>query len=231
MGRYFNERCSALFGTQAVPVLGTEGGIWPFLPHDGGRFYQQDNRYPPYGEDSSAQATVAMFDWIARQAPPWMFGVCLWKEDELYNPERTAPIVQLEMHEPFFKSVPPLEVLGEPLVEPDVIVPGPGPIHGEADFHILYIAPDVQTDWFFDTARPYWQQFRPIVTTDLRLLDYFESDKSLAMTVIAPPSRVDQVTEQIKGRFEFVWFDLIVADDRQDLGDILNERVQRNQRF
>jgi hypothetical protein len=201
------------------------------LPHDGGRFYQQDNRYPPYGEDSSAQATVAMFDWIARQAPPWMFGVCLWKEDELYNPERTAPIVQLEMHEPFFKSVPPLEVLGEPLVEPDVIVPGPGPIHGEADFHILYIAPDVQTDWFFDTARPYWQQFRPIVTTDLRLLDYFESDKSLAMTVIAPPSRVDQVTEQIKGRFEFVWFDLIVADDRQDLGDILNERVQRNQRF
>ena len=188
---------------------------------------------PPYDEDSSAQATVAMFDWIARQAPPWLFGVCLWKEDELYNPERTAPIVQLEQNDPFTKTVPPLEVMANPnaFATPEKIVPGPGPIHGEADFHMLYIAPGVNTDWFFDTARPYWQRFRPIVTTDLRLIDFFMSDKSLAMTVIAPPESIDQVTTAIKDRYPQVWFDLILATDRQGIGDILNERVQRNQRF
>jgi hypothetical protein len=35
----------------------------------------------------------------------------------------------------------------------------------------------------------------------------------------------------IKDEYPHVWFDLILADDRQDLGDVLNERLQRDQRF
>jgi len=37
MGMMFNERAAQMFGAQAVPVLGTEGGIWPFR---GGSFQQ-----------------------------------------------------------------------------------------------------------------------------------------------------------------------------------------------
>src|SRR5690606_8999188 len=70
MGRMFNERCAEWFGSQAIPVVGTEGGIWPYREGP----MQQDNRYPPYTEESQAEATVAMFDWIARHAPPWFFG-------------------------------------------------------------------------------------------------------------------------------------------------------------
>jgi hypothetical protein len=230
MGRMFNERTEQLFGTPPVPVVGTEGGIFPFLRRSDGEFYQQDNRYPPYNENSQAQATVAMFDWLAREGPPWMFGVCLWKEDDYYNPFRTRPIQVLEEYPPFFKSVPPIgtELV---LIEPQEIVPGPGPIHGEASFHMVYIASGVNTDWFFETAQPYWQRFRPIVTTDLSLIDFFMSDKSLAMTVIAPPAAIDSLTERIQDQYPHVWFDLIVTETRQDVGDILNARVQRNQRF
>ncbi|MBZ0300111.1 MAG: hypothetical protein K8J31_10235, partial [Anaerolineae bacterium] len=231
MGRMFNERCAQWFGTQAVPVVGTEGGIFPFLPDDHGRLYQQDNRYPPYDEVSQAQATIAMFDWIARQGPPWLFGVCLWKEDVYYNPDKTLAILRMEETEPYFKSVPPLEVMANPLVEEDTIVPGPGPIHGQADFHMIIFGPGVDTSWFFETARPYWELFRPIVTTDLSLMDRFMSDKSLAATVICPPEYIATLTERIKDRYPHVWFDLIVAEKRQDVGDILNERVERNQRF
>jgi hypothetical protein len=110
-------------------------------------------------------------------------------------------------------------------------VPGPGPIHGEASFHMVYIASGVNTDWFFETAQPYWQRFRPIVTTDLSLIDFFKSDKSLALTVIAPPSAIDSLTERVQEQYPNVWFDLIVTETRQDVGDILNARVQRNQRF
>lgn len=231
MGRMFNERCAQWFGTQAIPVVGTEGGIFPFLPESQGRYYQQDDRYPPYDEVSQAEATIAMFDWIARQAPPWLFGVCLWKEDVYYNTGKTLAILRLEENEPYFKPVPPLEVMAEPLELVEEIVPGPGPIHGQADFHMVILGPGVDTDWFFDTAQPYWELFRPIVTTHIDLIDFFQSDKSLAATVIAPPQYVDIMTERIKDRYPNVWFDLIVADSRQDVGDILNERVERNQRF
>lgn len=231
MGRMFNERCAQWFGTQAIPVVGTEGGIFPFLPESQGRYYQQDDRYPPYDEVSQAEATIAMFDWIARQAPPWLFGVCLWKEDVYYNTGKTLAILRLEENEPYFKPVPPLEVMAEPLELVEEIVPGPGPIHGQADFHMIILGPGVDTDWFFDTAQPYWELFRPIVTTHIDLIDFFQSDKSLAATVIAPPQYVDIMTERIKDRYPNVWFDLIVADSRQDVGDILNERVERNQRF
>ncbi len=61
-----------------LPVVGTEGGIWR-LPETYEERVQQDTRYPPYTMQSHAHGTVAMFDWIAQQTPPWMFGVCIWR--------------------------------------------------------------------------------------------------------------------------------------------------------
>src|SRR5690606_7883988 len=53
MGRMFNDRAAMMFGTQAVPVGGTEGGIYAFRDQS----YQQDTRYPPYNERSQAEGT------------------------------------------------------------------------------------------------------------------------------------------------------------------------------
>lgn len=233
MGRMFNERCADLFGTQAIPVLGTEGGIWPF--RDGS--YQQDNRFPPYTEESQAEATVAMFEWIANQAPPWFFGVCLWKEDEYYfNGTNVPAINRLAAIPPIFRNVPPVNVMadgyspvrispdGEPLV-------GPGPIRGRPDLHMILLAPGLNTDWFFETAQPYWNTFRPIVTTRADLLTSIPYEVSVAMTVIAQPDQVHDMTEAIQERYPHVWFDLIVAADLDDVRELFNFRVVSNRRF
>lgn len=229
MGRMFNERCAAMFGTQAVPVVGTEGGIWPF---NDAPLYQPDDRYPPYTQVSQGIATVAMFDWIAMEAQPWMFGVCLWKEDDYYNPDKVPAILRLEEYAPLYRNVPQLEVMGSGYTPPDLsALPGPGPIHGRADFHIMLIAPGIDPNWFFETAREYWESFRPIVTTDVALIDYITSDFSLAVTLITPPDQVEAFSRRIEEPYPNVWLDIIITTEPQDISDILDRRVRNNQRL
>jgi hypothetical protein len=232
MGRMFNERAAQLFGSQAVPVLGTEGGIWPFR----GEQFQQDTRYPPYNELSQAEATVAMFDWIANAAPPWFFGVCLWKEDEYYlEGGGTVPaIARLAENPPIYKSVPPTEVMadgfdgGRPGERP---VPGPGAIQGEADFHMVILAPGLEADWFFETAEAYWDVFRPIVTPMIELIEHIPSDRSLAATVITPPGLVETMRQAIQVRYPNVYFDLIIAEEQAQVAGVFAQRVETNRRF
>ena len=233
MGVMFNDRCADLFGTQAIPVLGTEGGIWPY--RDGSR-WQQDTRYPPYTEESQAQATVAMFEWIAREAPPWFFGICLWKEDDYYYNGANSPAINLlAAIPPVYKSVPSLEVMGggyTGLSAPDETeAAGPGPIQGQADYHMIVLAPGLELSWFFQTAQAYWNTFRPMVTTRSDLIDLLPPDTSLATTVIARPDQVNVMIAAIQEQYKNVWFDLIVAADLEDVRETLNERVRANRRF
>lgn len=228
MGRMFNERAAQLFGTQAIPVLGTEGGIFPFR---GGTF-QQDTRYPPYNETSQAEATVAMFEWIARQAPPWFFGVTLWKEDDYYVPTSAPAIGRLAETPPVYKDVPPLEIMDPNWNAQIVGAPsGPGPIHGEPDYHMVILAPGLESRWFFETAQSYWNAFRPLVTTHSELIDHIPSTQSLAVTVIAPPDAVETMRLVIADRYPNVRFDLILAENLDVVREVLNNRVTLNRRF
>lgn len=57
-----------------VPVISTEGGV--FAPHDG--VLQWDTRYPAYDARGHAQRTVAMYQWLEKNAPDYYFGTCPW---------------------------------------------------------------------------------------------------------------------------------------------------------
>ncbi len=234
MGRMFNERCAALFGTANVPVVGTEGGIWPF-PRDGQTlFYQQDNRYPPYTHESQAEGTVAMFEWIARYAPPWFFGVCLWKEDEYYEPGPARAITRLAETPPLYVSVPPLEVMAGPVVPTPTPTPevyGPGPIHGTPDVHMVVLAGGLTSEWFLETARLYYGQFRPVVTTQTDLIQYIPNSTSLAVTLIAPPDQADAVRDSLRALYPNVWVDVIRAEALERVRAVLDARAQRGLRF
>lgn len=234
MGRMFNDRAHSLFRALNVPVLGTEGGIWPF--RDGQ--FQQDNRYPHYNIASQAEGTLAMFEWIARVAPPWFFGVCLWKEDDYYFVEggKAPAMDRLAEVAPLHRVIPAFEVM-EGGFTPVPIGPdgnalvGPGPIQGTPDHHMIILAPGLTYDWFFETAQAYWNLFRPIVTTRIDMIDAVPYDQSLAATVIATPDQVPLVTSAIQEKYRHLWFDLIVADDQDNVRTIFNERVQVNRRF
>ncbi|NWG17655.1 MAG: hypothetical protein HXY41_13595 [Chloroflexi bacterium] len=221
MGRMFNERCAQVWGAQAVPVVGTEGGIFPF---DDEPQYQQDSRYPYYTRDSQAEATVAMFEWISRQGPPWFFGVCLWKEDEYYKGGPLRAIERLRETPPLYNAVPPLEVMQAPI--------GPGPVHGEPTFHAVILAPGLEPRWFFETARAYWNRFRPLVTTSWDFIQHIPHDRSLAATVVAPPDMSQAIVTTIQQQYPNVLIDLVVAQgDLGQIAEVFNGRVWSDRRF
>jgi hypothetical protein len=213
-----------------VPVVGTEGGIWPFPRDSRNLYYQQDTRYPIYTHESQAEGTVAMFEWSARQAPPWFFGVCLWKEDEYFEPGYARAALRLEQIAPLHKNVPTVSVMADGS-GPLLLGQGPGPIHGEPTFHMVILAPGLDASWFFDTAQAYWNTFRPVVTVLPDFIGFVPNNQSVAATVIAPPDQVAAMTSVIQDRYPNVLIDLVVAGDLNAVRDLFNNRVWANQRF
>lgn len=225
MGTQIMTRLEEWFDAGIVPVVGTEGGVYPTPLHGP---QQLDTRYPPMTRESHAEATVAMFNWLVTNGPAWHFGITVWKEDEYYDHglpaiERMAQVRQL------LKDVPPLS----PSAPGGVLVgAGPGPVHGEPDFHFVILAPGLEPEWFFETAQPYWNTFRPIVTTLTDFIPLMPYNKSVAATVIAPPDSLDEMIGAIKDPYPNVWLDLVpIQGDFATLAEIFNDRVWSNQRF
>ncbi len=231
MGHAFMARFEEYFGGGAVPVVGTEGGITPVPGPLDSR--QLDARFPPFTWSSHAEATVAAFNWISQEGPPWMFGLTLWKDDEYFEgPSGPLPATQrLAATAPVYKSAPPLEALAGPGPRALKVPVGPGPIHGAPDYHFLIIAPGFNTDWFFQQAGEYWNRFRPTVVSSTDFIALLPYAKSLGVTVLATPEVAGYMTQQIKERWPTVWFDLIIGAQMEDIAKVLRERAANGRRF
>lgn len=247
-GLAWMQRLQEIFGIGAVPVIGTEGGLWP-MPEPN-VVQQVDNRYPGFTIYSHAHATMAMFDWIIDKAPPWMFGLTLWRWNDYYQrPEPQPPFLPVTDFfrdvPPRTKSVPPIEVLSDydltldgevapyepPPIEVIIEPPGPGPIHGQADYHFIVLAPGIDQDWFFVKARAYWERFKPTLMTIMDFINFLPKQRSLAVTVITTPEAVDLMNDQIARRWANVYMDMVVATDGREVEEQLNSRVAAGRRF
>ncbi|PJF43679.1 MAG: hypothetical protein CUN55_07875 [Phototrophicales bacterium] len=208
-----------MFGVGAIPFVGTEGGIPPPVGLEDVR--QQDNRYPPYTWYSHAEATAAMFDWIATTAPPWFFGVCLWKFDEYYlTASGELPVgTRLAQKPPMIKPVPALPALGDI----DAVV-FETPV-ADPDHHFVFLVPNFETAWFFQQAETYWDTFKPSLLSDLEFLGNIPPEKTVAVTAITGPDMVDWLTENISERWPHIRLDVIIVDQPQALGQQLAQRV------
>jgi len=240
------QRLQEIFDIGVVPVIGTEGGLWPMPERD--RPQQLDARYHGFTWESHAHATQAMFDWISREAPPWMFGVALWKWDYYYDAAAGGPLAATTIFRettPLPKDVPAIEVLSdysilergaetaENRLAPDVVLrpPGPGPIHGQADYHFIILAPGIEPEWFFTIARVYWERFKPTLMTIYDFINFLPDDNSLAATIITTPDKVDLMNDQIAKRWTNVYMDMIVVSETRQLEELLNSRVAVGRRF
>lgn len=227
----------AEFGVGAIPVVSTEGGI--FAPGFGPP--QADNRYPPVTTHSHAHGTLAMFEWISTVAPAWMFGVCLWKFDDYYRREDGfLPVAGLfEQRAPIMKDVPAIPALTDAAssaTPPPVIVltpdlPGPGPIHGYADYQFVFLAPSFESDWFFAAAEAYWDAFKPVLVVDLEFIEFLPSNKSLVVTAITTPDMIEWIETSITPRWPNVFIDFILVEQPDDLARELSNRVAVGRRF
>lgn len=110
-GMAFQQMLWHFFRAGPVPVLGTEGGIWR-VPKREDPPHIIDTRYPGYTYDSHAEATMALWRWIAEKAPPWFFGLTLWiEQDYLNDSEGWIPAVRRMMSEPpIYKQVPDIVI-------------------------------------------------------------------------------------------------------------------------
>jgi len=108
-GEAFQELLRNMFNAGPIPVIGTAGGIHP-IPAPNADPVQQDARYLSYDRDSHGEATLAMFQWIARHGPPWFFGVALSTEADYYSGPSLAPAIELLLNRPpVLKEIPDLD--------------------------------------------------------------------------------------------------------------------------
>ncbi len=239
MGGAFMDLLRDYFGGGMVPVVGTEGGIWPW-PGPGEAPRVDDARYPGVTWRSHAEVITAMFDWIAGpQAPPWLFGVTLWKEDYYWETAYgTAPTVdRLAGTNPPYKNVPSLDTGGTiwPGVggqAPEVEVPeGPGPVHGGPDHHFVFFSPDLDPAWFFAAAEAYWTRFRPVLLDQPDFIQWMPYSKTLAVTVISSPAQVEAMNALLRDPWPNIWYDLVVVESAAALAEIFAQRVAAGRRF
>lgn len=100
-----------------------------------------------------------------------------------------------------------------------------------AQYHFLYFAPGIGARWFFEGAQRYWTTFRPIVTYDLRLVEYTPTDESVVITSIARTDTADFVRQEIETRFPNVRHDALVYDYVNYVLLTLEARADLNQPF
>jgi hypothetical protein len=232
MGYAFLKKYGEMFGGGAVPVVGTEGGITP-VPMRPGDTYQADNRFPTVTWASHAEATLAAFNWIATDGPPWLFGCCLWIENDYFDGPsgEILTVERLAKTTPLYKTVPPIDAIDGPGPGWRKLLKGPGPIHGTPDMHFLILSPGFNTNWFFSEVRDYYGMFRPTVLSTTDFIAYIPPEKSLACTILCVPELVDYMTHHIKDRWPNVYFDLIVANDVRPVAEVLSQRVSTGRRF
>ena len=250
-GWAFQELLKRHFNAGPVPVVATEGGIWR-IPGPQDPPHVIDNRYPGYTWLSHPEATMAMFRWIAEQAPPWFFGLTLWEESSYYQIYGKVPAIErMEAEAVVTKTVPSIDTasglggFGQPgdvvtppdtepttePAEPEIIVVGPGPVAGQPDYHWLLLAPGLQSEWFFQAARRYWQTFRPIVLTDWNLIQTLPGTKSLAVTILARSDTIDYMNQVIRDAWPNVYYDPVVYDGLDQMKAELDRRANEQRRF
>lgn len=109
------ELLQEMFGVGWLPVVASEGGIWPIPGQNADNFVQLDGRFPGYDLNSHGHGTVAMCDWIADVAPGWMFGVCLWREANYWLNGNPIPALGMLTESPvrMKNNIPSYPALGE----------------------------------------------------------------------------------------------------------------------
>lgn len=94
------------------------------------------------------------------------------------------------------------------------------------DYHFMVLSPGLQSAWFFQAARQFWQHFQPVVTDQVELLAYLPDDASVAVTLLARPDTANYMKQQIEAQHADIKLDMIVVDDLPLMESILNARAE-----
>jgi hypothetical protein len=99
------------------------------------------------------------------------------------------------------------------------------------DYHFMILAPGLQSAWFFQAAKQFWQRYQPIVTDNWELLSYIPEEAPVAVTLLARPDTAAFAQGQVEAQRPGVFLDMIVVDDLPMMEAILNQRAETGQPF
>ncbi len=94
------------------------------------------------------------------------------------------------------------------------------------DHHFMILAPGMQSAWFFQAARRFWQRFQPIVTDNWGLLGLIPPEQRVAVTLLARSDTAAYAREQIEAQRANLYLDMVVSDDLPTMESILNARAE-----
>ncbi len=94
------------------------------------------------------------------------------------------------------------------------------------DYHFMILAPGLQSAWFFQAARRFWQRYQPIVTDQVDLLSYLPAGATVGVTLLARPDTASYAQNQILAQRPDCHLDAIVVDDLPLMESILNARAE-----
>lgn len=102
---------------------------------------------------------------------------------------------------------------------------------GRADYHILYVPPELSAEWLLVAARRYWLTFRPIVLSAPDLLALLPARATLNLTVIARRDFAAALLDDLGKRVPRARLDPLVYDSYHELQMTLDGRAALRQRF
>ncbi|NWG17656.1 MAG: hypothetical protein HXY41_13600 [Chloroflexi bacterium] len=99
------------------------------------------------------------------------------------------------------------------------------------DYHFLLVAPNLGAEWLFDAARAYWERFRPLVVSNLDLIQLLPPENSIIVTAIARRDTVADLGVRAAQVLPHALFDPVVYDLFDDMKNALITRATLNQPF
>lgn len=99
------------------------------------------------------------------------------------------------------------------------------------DYHVMVLAPGMESAWFFQAAHRFWQAFHPIVTEDIGLLGLLPSEAAIAVTMISHTDAALSLKAQIEATRPDALLNMIVMDDLPLMESVLNARADSDAPF
>jgi hypothetical protein len=93
------------------------------------------------------------------------------------------------------------------------------------DYHFMVLAPGLQSAWFFQAARRFWQVFQPIVTDKVDLLTFLPLEATVAVTLLARSDTAGYAKDTIVAVRPDARLDMVMIDDLPLMESILNARA------
>jgi hypothetical protein len=99
------------------------------------------------------------------------------------------------------------------------------------DYHFLFIAPNVEPEWFFTAARRYYETYNPTIISDGELMKLIPPSFTVIVSILARRDAFRSMAVQVAQARETAYLDALIYESAAEAEIALNSRVNTGQPF